>query len=495
MPTFEPPDAAALDDLVDRLGLPLDGDEVAGAAGRAEALAGVYRDLAAVPDEVVAPRRGLAPGDAYAVEPHDPGDDPHNAWLSRFDLAREGADGPLAGLDVAVKDNTLVAGAPLTNGSLAFEGVVADGHAAVVDRLLDAGARLVGKTNLDELAFGPTSETSAFGHVENPRAPGHVAGGSSSGSTAAVATGEVDLALGSDTGGSVRIPASYCGVVGLKPTYGRVPAHGVTPLAASMDHVGPIAPDVATAARGFAVMADPAPGASAPLDPDPPLAGDLDGLVVGVDDRFFADPVDDGVERAVRAAVDAMAAAGAEVVDVDVPALEHSRAAWWGVAPAEFAATVLAGGAGLFRRGRVAPTTARALRALGGEAGRALGDGVKEMLALGAHLLLDRRGEDYARATGVRATLREQYDAALDGVDVLAGPATPTTALEVGGFERGVTPPVNWCTHPTDLTGHPAVSVPAGELDGRPVGLHLVAGAHEEPALLDAAAGVARLLA
>lgn len=486
MTEFSPPDADAVAALADRLGLPLAGDEFESAAHRARALADVYERLAGAPAELIAPR--LEDRDAYAVEPHAPDDDPHNAWLSRFELGRPGADGPLAGVDVAIKDNTCVAGAPLTNGSRAFEGFSPDGHALVVDRLLDAGATLVGKTNMDELAFGPTSETSAFGPVENPRAPGHVAGGSSSGSAAAVAAGEVDLALGSDTGGSVRIPASYCGVVGLKPTHGRVPLHGVTPMAASLDHVGPIATDVETAARGYAAMADePDPAAS--------LEGDLPELTIGVEDRSFVSPVEDGVARTVRAAVDAMADAGAEVLEVDIPALEYSQASWWGIAPAEFAGTLLSGNAGLWRRGRVEPSLARAVRELRNGAGRDLGGNVKDMLALGASLLADRGGVDYVHGTNLRAALREQYDAALAEVDVLAGPATPQPALEIGGFERGVTAPVNWSTHPTDLTGHPAISLPCGELDGRPVGLQLVGPAWAEPAVLDAAYGYEQLVA
>ena len=483
MADFSPPDADAVAALADRFGLPLGAGEAEDAARRVRALADVYERLEGAPDAVVDPRSGT--DDEFAAEPREPGDDPYNAWVCRFELAREGAAGPLSGLDVAIKDNTCVAGAPLTNGSRAFEGVRPEGHAAVVDRLLDAGATLVGKTNLDELAFGPTSETSAFGPVENPRAPGHVAGGSSSGSAAAVAAGEVDLALGSDTGGSVRIPASYCGVVGLKPTHGRVPLHGVTPLAASLDHVGPIAADVATAAKGYAAMA----GVE-----EPSLDGDLSGLTVGVAARTLADPVRPGVAEAVRDAVDAMAVAGADVVDVEIPALDYSQAAWWGIAPAEFAGTLLSGQAGLWRRGRVEPSLARAVRELRTSGRWAdLGGNAKDMLALGAHLLWDRGGRDYVRGTNLRATLTEQYDAALAEVDLLASPATPTPALEIGGFERGVTPPVNWSTHPTDLTGHPAISVPAGEVDGRPVGLQLVGPAGGEAAVLEAALGYERL--
>ena len=477
MTGFTPPDAAAVAALADRLGLPLDDGDAAAAADRAAALADVYDRLTAIE----AGPRYPGTADRFAVEPHAPEDDRHNAWLCRFELARPGADGPLAGLAVAVKDNTCVAGAPLTNASRAFDGFVPAGHAEVVDRLLDAGAAVVGKTNLDELAFGPTSESSAFGAVENPRAAGRVAGGSSSGSATAVAAGEVDLALGTDTGGSVRIPASYCGVVGLKPTYGRVPLHGVTPLATSLDHLGPIAPDVATAARGYAAMAD---------EPVPALEIDLGGLRIGVEDRALAAPVGERVAEAVRDALDALAHAGAEVVPVEVPALEASQPTWWGIAPVEFAATLLFGHADLFGRGLVEPSLAGAVRGLWDGAAARLGRNAKDMLALGAHLLVDRRGVDRVHAAELRATLREEFDAALAEVDVLAGPATPSPALELGGFERGVTPPVNWSTHPTDLTGHPAVSVPVLEVDGLPVGLQLVGARRAEPALLDAAAGV-----
>ncbi|MFB6353982.1 MAG: amidase family protein, partial [Halobacteriales archaeon] len=174
MAGFSPPSEEALAALVDRLDLPLDAGARATAVRRAEALADVYGRLASATD-ADAPAHPPA-DDRYAVQPTSPGDDPHNAWLSRFELVRPGADGPLDGLSVAIKDNTCVAGAPLTNGSRAFEGTVPDGHATVVDRLLGAGATLVGKTNMDELAFGPTSETSAFGATENPNAAGHVTG-------------------------------------------------------------------------------------------------------------------------------------------------------------------------------------------------------------------------------------------------------------------------------------------------------------------------------
>jgi len=476
-------DESDIEALGERIDLEFAAGDAAAAADRVNTLAGIYRDLEALPADWPGGPAGVA--EEFTQRPHAPapGDDPHNAWLSRFELVRPDREGPLSGLDVAIKDNTCVAGVEMTMGSRAFEGFAPADHAAVVERFLDAGGRIVGKTNMDELAFGPTSETSAFGPTENPAAAGHVAGGSSSGSAAAVAAGDVDLALGTDTGGSVRIPASYCGVVGIKPTFGTVPLHGVAELAYSMDHVGTLARDVETAARGLDAIAGPVH--DAPLHRE--LGTDLDGLRVGVPGGLFAEHVSAGVEGTVRDALDAIAAAGGTLVDVEIPALEHSRAAWWGIAPAEFAAAYRSNATGLWRRGRAVESLAAGTGRVRRADSRRLGSGVKEMLALGAYLLSEYDGRHYVRARNLRETLREGVDAALEGVDVLAAPATPTTALEVGGFERGVTPPVNWDTHPTNLTGHPSVSLPCGESDGRPVGLQLVGPWSADGLVLDVA--------
>lgn len=470
--------AAEMADVVASLPIELAADEAETLAERANALAPIYRDLEGTP-------YASADHAPETFEPRERGEDPHNAWLSRFELSREGADGPLSGLAVGVKDNMAVRGVELTCGSRAFEGVVPDRHAAVVDGLLDADARIAGKTNLDELAFGPTSETSAFGPVANPRAPDHVAGGSSSGSAAAVAAGDVDLALGSDTGGSVRIPASYCGIVGHKPTYGLVPISGVVPLAYSLDHVGPLARDVETAARGLDAIAAPAPGHEVTYADD--LGTDLSGTTVGVVERYFAEHVDEAVERTVREAIDELADLGAEVREIEIEGLEHSREAWWGIAPTEFAATYATNGIGLWRRVAQDPTLAAALARVRRGSSRALGTNAKAMLTLGAHLLETHDGGHYVRAQHLRAALTDGFDAAFEEVDLIAGPATPTTALGLGEFERGVTSPINWDTHPTDLTGHPSVSLPCGEIDGLPVGLQLIGPRWEDGAVLDAA--------
>jgi amidase/aspartyl-tRNA(Asn)/glutamyl-tRNA(Gln) amidotransferase subunit A len=448
-------------------------------AERTNALAPIYRDLEG------APAGAGGGGPAERMASRDAAPDPYNAWLARFSLTRPDADGPLSGVAVGVKDNMAVRGVELTCGSRAFEGVVPDRHAAVVDGLLAAGAEVAGKTNLDELAFGPTSETSAFGPVANPRDPDHVTGGSSAGSAAAVAAGEVDLALGSDTGGSIRIPASYCGIVGHKPTYGLVPLDGVVPLAYSMDHVGPLATDVETAARGLDAVADPAPGHETDYAAD--LGTDLSTLTVGVVERLFAEHVEAGVERTVRDAIGELADAGATVREVEIDGLERSREAWWGIAPAEFAATYATNAIGLWRRVDADPTLSAAMARVRRGSSRALGTTAKEMLALGGHLLETHDGHHYARAQRLRASLTAAFDAAFETVDLIASPATPTTALELGGFERGVSAPVNWDTHPTDLTGHPSISLPCGEADGLPVGLQLIGPRWDDGTVLDAA--------
>lgn len=462
--------------LADSIALRLAHGEASTIADRMDALGDVYAEL----EDARVPAPDAGAEERFSAGPRRPGpdEDPHNAWLARFDLRRPDASGPLDGLTVAVKDNVAVRGVELTCGSRAFEGVVPDAHAEVVERLLAAGGRILGKTNMDELAFGPTSETSAYGPTTNPAAADRVAGGSSSGSAAAVAAGDVDLAIGSDTGGSVRIPASYCGIVGIKPTYGLVPRRGFLALAYSMDHVGTLARDVRTAALGLEAIAD----ASYVDD----LGRDLDGVRVGVPTEFFEEYVTDEVEAAVRAAVDALADAGADVRECELPALAASRPAWWGIAPTEFAATFATNGIGLWRRGRVDPALAASAARVRRGSSRDFGPNVKAMLALGAHLLETHDGAHYVRAADLRAALTERVDALLSEVDVLAAPATPTTALEVGEFERGVTPPVNWNTHPTNLTGHPSVSVPC-DTDGLPVGLQLIGARHEDGTVLDVA--------
>lgn len=472
--------------LADRLDVEFSEQELSAAADRMETLAGIYEELDAAPVGQLAAESGGRDSFKADIRRPGPDKDPYNAWLTQFDLSRPDADGPLSGLSVAVKDNICVRGVELTCGSRAFEGVVPDEHAPVVERLLDAGASVAGKTNMDELAFGPTSETSAFGPTENPVAENHVTGGSSSGSAAAVAAGDVELALGTDTGASVRVPASYCGIVGMKPTYGRVPLRGVVPLAYSMDHIGTLARDVKTATQGLAAIADTDADDEPAVDTNA-LSIDPESLSIGLPPGFFEKYTSDAVEATVHEAIDELAAAGADVREVSIPALEYSRQAWWGLAPSEFAAEFAANAAGLWRLGRATPSLVAEMGRVRHASSDTLGSNIKEMLALGAYLNVEQNGYYYARARNLRAALVEEFDEVLSEVDLLAAPSTPTTALEMGEFERGVTPPVNWVTHPTNLTGHPSVTLSCGEVDGLPVGLQFMGSMGADQTVLDAA--------
>lgn len=405
----------------------------------------------------------------FDVRPHrpTPEEDPFNAWLTRCELTRPDATGPLTDVQVGIKDCIAVAGLELTWGSRAFEGFVPAGHATVVERLLDAGATVAGKTNLDELTFAPTGETSAFGATDNPVDPSRAAGGSSSGSAAAVAAGDVDLALGTDAGGSIRMPASYCGVVGFKPTFGRVPAQGSFRITHSMDHLGPLARDVETAARGYSVIAD---------DTDPvSLDAPSEDLTVGVVSELLERADDDAVTSAVRDAADALEDTGITVETVSIPELAFSRPAWWGIAPVEFATIYATNDLRPSHRDGVSPDIAAAIRAMRGSASEYIGTRRKGLLALGAYLLQTHDGYHHVRAANCRAALVEGFEDTFETFDALLAPTTPTTAIEHGGFERGTTSPVNACTHPTNLTGHPSLSLPVGR-DGNdlPIGVQVI---------------------
>jgi amidase/aspartyl-tRNA(Asn)/glutamyl-tRNA(Gln) amidotransferase subunit A len=484
MSRFTDVDEADVHALGERLGISFAGEQKASARDRINGFAELYHDLEA--------RRPSPPadggGDRYERRPHwpTPDDNPHNGWITNFDLVRPEADGRLSGLEVGVKDNLAVRGAPMTCGSLAYEDHVPGEHATVVERLLDAGARIRGKTNMDELAFAITGETSAFGPTTNPVDTDHVAGGSSSGSGALVAAGEVDLALGSDTGGSVRVPASYCGIVGIKPTHGSVPHYGFANLASSLDHVGPLARDVETAALGLEVIAGSDPLAEPPAF-RADIGTDLSEVTVGIPEQFFHRHVSADVERTVRGAAEAFEDDGGSVESIDIQALSCSRPAFWGIIPTEFAALYLTRGIAPWSDGPIDPTLAAAHDKALSRSKHALGTNVKEMLSLGAYILTDQDGYQYIRGRALQRELRDAFDAALADVDVLAAPSSPRTALELGGFVRGETAPPNWATHPTNLTGHPSVSVPCGAVDGLPVGLQLIGARGDDGTVIDVA--------
>ena len=404
--------------------------------------------------------------------------------------------GPLAGVPVALKDNLCTRGVATTCSSRILEGWHPPYDATVVTRLLAAGAIVVGKTNLDEFAMGSSTENSAFGPTRNPHDPGRVPGGSSGGSAAAVAAGFAPLALGSDTGGSIRQPAALCGVVGMKPTYGRVSRYGLVAFASSLDQIGPFAATVADAALLYDVIAGPdtfdSTSVAEPLEATVPAVGrGVEGLRVGlVREMLEGDmsPSPDVAAR-VREAADALAAAGAKIDEVSVPAAVYGLSAYYLIAPAE-ASSNLARFDGVRYGLRVeAPTTAEMMRAT-----RTAGFGpeVKRRIMLGTYALSSGYYDAYyGKAQRVRTLILRDFEAAYRDVDVLLGPTSPTTAFELGAKTADpLTMYLNDVyTIPANLSGHPALSVPFGRGDdGLPVGVQLLGPALSEALLLQAAA-------
>jgi aspartyl-tRNA(Asn)/glutamyl-tRNA(Gln) amidotransferase subunit A len=410
----------------------------------------------------------------------------------------EWIDRPLAGVPVALKDNLCTQGVRTTASSRILEHFVPPFDATAVARLEAAGAIVVGKTNCDEFAMGSSNENSAFGPARNPWATDRIPGGSSGGSAVAVAADLVPLSLGSDTGGSVRLPAALCGVVGLKPTYGRVSRFGLLAYASSLDQIGPISRTAADAALALSVIAghDPADATSSTRPvPDyvAALTGDIRGLRIGVptllEDRATATGVDPEVAAAFSSALDTLVAQGAVLETIALETTSAAIPAYYVVATAE-ASSNLARYDGV-RYGFRAPsaggrddlrTMYRRSRALG------FGTEVKRRIMLGTYVLSAGYYDAYyLKAQQVRTLIRRDYERAFEAVDVIAMPTSPTPAFKIG--ER-VDDPVHMYladvfTVSANMAGLPAISVPCGfTADGLPIGLQLTGRAFDEGTLL-----------
>jgi aspartyl-tRNA(Asn)/glutamyl-tRNA(Gln) amidotransferase subunit A len=409
--------------------------------------------------------------------------------------ARGEALGPLAGVPVAVKDAICTRGIRSSAGSKTLEKYSPPYDATVVERLRAADAIIVGKTNMDEFAMGSSNENSAYGPARNPWDTTRTPGGSSGGSAAAVAARLAPCALGSDTGGSIRQPASFTGTVGIKPTYGRVPRYGLIAFASSLDQIGPFATDVRGAARLLAVLAghDPQDATSldAPVgDYEAACARGVKGLRVGVPDEYFAEGLDPEVEASVRDAIRALKAAGCTVKPVKLPHTRFAVATYYVLATAE-ASSNLARFDGVRYGLRVDP--GRDLRAMYGATRDAgFGAEVKRRILLGTFVLSAGYYDAYyLKAQRVRTLVRRDFDAALREVDVICSPASPTPAFRLG--EKVDDPMAMYLsdvyTLPASLAGVPAMSVPcAPTKSGLPVGLHIVARPLDEATMLAVAA-------
>ena len=419
------------------------------------------------------------------------------ADADRMDEARAAGEDlpPLAGVPIAIKDNLCTKGIRTTCSSRMLESFVPPYESTVTDRLWRSGAVLIGKTNLDEFAMGGSTETSAFGPTANPWNTGYVPGGSSGGSAAAVAAGECMASLGSDTGGSIRQPASFCGVVGLKPTYGRVSRYGLVAFASSLDQVGPFATTVSDAAELLQAIAGEDPRDSTCLKAPVPnyreaLGRSVSGLRIGVvRECFDQEGLDPQVKASVLAAADVLQSLGAELVDVSCPRFNDGIATYYVIAPSEASAN-LARYDGVkygFRAedaSSLAAMTARS-RAEG------FGSEVQRRILIGTYALSAGYVDAYYRkAQQVRTLIRRDFETAFASVDVLLTPTAPSTAFAAGA---NADDPLamylaDLLTIPANLAGLPAINVPCGfDSNGLPIGVQLIGNVLEEPLLLQVA--------
>ncbi|MEY2432047.1 MAG: aspartyl-tRNA(Asn)/glutamyl-tRNA(Gln) amidotransferase subunit [Acidimicrobiaceae bacterium] len=406
--------------------------------------------------------------------------------------------GPLAGIPIALKDNFATRGIPTTCSSRILDGWRPPYDATVVERLRAAGAIVIGKTNLDEFAMGSSTENSAFGPTRNPHDTSRVPGGSSGGSAAAVAAGFSPLGFGSDTGGSIRQPAALCGVVGVKPTYGRVSRYGLVAFASSLDQIGPFTTTVDDAALALEIIAghDPRDTTSIP-EPVPEysnlLREGVEGLRVGIISEFLAaDGLASDVSQRVHAAAAALEQAGAKVDEASVPSTIYGLSAYYLIAPAE-ASSNLARYDGVRYGLRVdAPTTAE-MNAKTRTAG--FGAEVKRRIMLGTYALSAGYYDAYyGKAQRVRTLILRDFERAYESFDVLIGPTAPATAFAFGAKADPLAMYLNDVfTIPSNLSGHPAMSVPFGQGDdGMPIGVQVLAPALGEVAMLRVAAALER---
>ena len=398
-------------------------------------------------------------------------------------------DGLLADKTVAVKDNISTEGVRTTCASEMLEDYVPPYDATVVEALKDAGGTIVGKANMDEFGMGSTTETSAFGAAPNPAAPGRVPGGSSGGSAAAVAAGEADLALGSDTGGSVRNPAAFCGVVGIKPTYGLVSRYGLVAYANSLEQIGPLASTVEEAAELLDVISGPdehdATTRDEAEDSDYASAatGDVEGTTIGVPTELV-EGADEGVKERFEETLDDLREQGATVEEVSLPSVEHAVEAYYVIAMSEASSNlarfdgVRYGQSGGFE-GNWNETFSNSREAFGEE--------VKRRILLGTYALsAGYHDKYYKQAQDARAWVKQDFDEAFESVDVLASPTMPTPPFEMGD---SLDDPLQMYladanTVPVNLADLPAISVPAGETDGLPVGIQFIGPAFGEDEII-----------
>ena len=492
--TVQRPTHAQLKEIVAELGMHMADARIQEFLDVMQGTLGAYDEVDAMPDylpPVLYPRTA---GHRPSAE-----ENPLNAWYVKTEV-RGAPRGPLHGRTVALKDNVCLAGVPMMNGASTLKGYTPDVDATIVTRLLDAGATIVGKAHCEYFCLSGGSHTNATGPVENPHRRGYSAGGSSSGSGALVGGGFVDMAIGGDQGGSIRIPSSYCGCYGMKPTHGLVPYTGVMPIETTIDHTGPMTQTVldnATMLQALAGEDGLDPRQYHPQVDDYVAAVSLGagGMRIGVVKEGFGHPVSEpDVDAKVRAGAETFERLGATVDEVSIPAHLQGIAVWTPIALEGLTNQMMHGnGMGTGWKGMYA-TSLLDFHANWRSRADELSDTLKICMFMGQYYLKHHRGHYYAKAQNLARQLGEEYDRVLGAYDLLVMPTLPMKATPLPPpdaslalyCQRAFEMLVN--TAPFDVTGHPAMSVPCGMSDGLPVGMMLVGGKWREAAVYRAAA-------
>ncbi|MCZ7402878.1 MAG: Asp-tRNA(Asn)/Glu-tRNA(Gln) amidotransferase subunit GatA [Candidatus Methanoperedens sp.] len=414
-----------------------------------------------------------------------------SALLQAREIDSKGHEGPLAGIPIAIKDNISTKGIQTTCASKILTGYVPPYDAHVIEKLKAAGAIIIGKTNMDEFAMGSSTETSFYGPTLNPWDTKRVPGGSSGGSAAAVAGGEAPVSLGSDTGGSVRCPASFCGVVGLKPTYGVISRYGLISYANSLEQIGPFGSCVRDVATIFDVIAGHDPRDSTSVNREAnyssALKNDVKGMKIGIPQEYFGEGTDKNVERSVRDAINTLEGLGATTIDIKMPNTKYALSAYYVIAMSE-ASSNLARFDGMRYGLRTEDsdwhTTFSQVRAAG------FGDEVKRRILLGTYALsAGYHDKYYLKALKIRTLIKQDFERAFADVDVLIAPTMPYPAFKIG---EKIDDPISLFlsdvdTVPVNLAGVPSISVPCGFTNGLPIGMQIIGKHFDEASILRAA--------
>lgn len=498
LPTVKMPTLEQLREMAAELGMNFSDADLAMHHAALESGIAAYNLIDQMPDELPDVKYPRTPGRRPLPE-----ENPYNAWYVKVEI-KGAPSGKLAGKKIALKDNICLAGVPMMNGASTLEGYVPEIDATVVTRILDAGGTIVGKTVCEYYCFSGGSHTSAPAPVHNPRRHGYSAGGSSSGSAAVVAAGEVPMALGGDQGGSIRMPSSYCGIYGMKPTHGLVPYTGIMPIELTLDHTGPMTATVEDNALLLEVLAgpdglDPRQYGAAAQDYRAKLGKGVQGLRIGVVEEGFGHPQSQPkVDQLVRNAAERFKALGATVESVSIPLHRAGPAIWLPIAAEGATVQMMQGNGFGFNWQGLYLTSLMDKHAAWRERADELSDTLKNTMLLGHYGVTRYRGHYYAKAQNLVRRLRAAYDAALARFDLLLMPTLPMVATKLPDanapvseiLARGFEMLPN--TSPFDATHHPAMSIPCGLADGLPVGAMLIGKFFDEATIYQAAAAFER---